>query len=195
MRGRPGRVHRIREIRWGTFWPVIWFTVWAGWLALEGCSAAEPPPTLVPTMVLPSPTATPSPIPTVANPTPTAFATNFPTWRTATIPDHQSFDFRQEITGPLTGGDLYYSAFSARQGTACFWADNVEQVGGRDLGSWSLSELTERRLPSDRLSGQCIPAMRGHIYVYGLNGDKRLAVFRVVDKGSDSVTVEYILRE
>ena len=185
----------IKDLRWGRFWPVVWFAVWVGWLALEGCGATGPAPTLVPTVVLPSPTATPSQTPTPANPTPTAFATNFPTWRSTTIPDFQSYDFRQETTGPLTQGDLYYSAYSARQGTACFWADNEEQVGRRDLGSWSLTELTERPLPRDRLSGQCLPVMQGHIYVFGMNGDKRLAVFRVADKGADSVTIEYILRE
>lgn len=94
----------------------------------------------------------------------------------------------------MTGGDLYYSAFSSAQGTACFWADNVDQEGGRDLGSWSLTELTERPLPRDRYSGLCIPVLQGHLYVYGMRGDERLAVFRVVDTGPDSVTFEYILR-
>jgi hypothetical protein len=174
---------------------VIWLVLVISLAALTGCDATQPAPTLVPTLSLPTPTVTPSPVPTIADPTATAFATGFPTWRTTTIQDHQSYDFRQETAGALTEGDLYYSAFSPRQGTACFWGDNVAQVGGRDLGSWSLTELTEQPLPRDRYSGQCIAVVRGHVYVYGIRGDERLAVFRVVDTGPDWVTLEYILRE
>jgi hypothetical protein len=195
MRRRHGWGRKTGEAHWEIDWPVIWLAVWAGWLALTGCSVVQPVPTLVPTLALATPKTASSPVPTVASPTPTAFATSFATWRTATIQDHQSFDFRQETTGPLTGGDLYYSAFSSRQGTACFWADNMEQTGGRDLGSWSLTELTQRPLPRDRYSGQCIPVIQGHVYVYGMRGDERVAVFRVVDAGADSVTFEYILRK
>jgi hypothetical protein len=165
------------------------------WLMLAGCGAAESTPTLVPTLVLPTPSVTASLAPAAARPTPTLFATGFPTWRKVTLSDHESFDFRQETTGVITEGDLYYSAFSAQQGTACFWAENEEQVGGRDLGSWPLTALTDRPLPRDRYSRQCIPVIRGHVYVYGLRGDERLAVFRVADTGPDWVAIEYILRE
>jgi hypothetical protein len=168
---------------------------WIGWMTLTACGSAEPTPTLIPTLALPTPSSTPSFTPTAAHPTPTAFATNFPTWRTFKLEDHQSYDFRQETTGAPTEGDLYFSTFSSRQGTACFWADNVDQVGGRDLGSWPLTALTERPLPRDRYSGQCIPVIRGHVYVYGLKDDDRLAVFRVADTGPTWVTIEYIVRQ
>jgi hypothetical protein len=176
-------------------WFTAWLVFWAGWLALTGCGTSAPAPTLIPTLILPTPSITPSPPPAVARPTPTPFATNFPTWRTATLQDRESFDFRQETSGLPTEGDLYYSAFSSRQGSACLWANNVEQVGGRDLGSWPLTALTERPLPRDRYSGQCIPVIRGHVYVYGIRGDERLAVFRVADTGPTSVTIQYILRK
>jgi hypothetical protein len=133
-------------------------------------------------------------VPTVVRPTRTLFATNFPVWRSATLENNQSFDFRQETTGTPIQGDLYFVASDLLQGSACFWANNGTQVGGRDLGSWPLTALTERPLPRDRLSGLCIPVTRGHVYVYGLNGDERLAVFRVAETGESQVTFDYILR-
>jgi hypothetical protein len=171
-----------------------WLALWVGWLTLVGCGANRSSPTLAPTLALPTPSATPSTVPTAARPTPTPFATDFPTWRTATLQDGESFDFRQETTGLPTAGDLYYSASDPARGTACFWADNVEQVGGRDLGSQPLTALTERPLPRDRFSRQCLAVVRGHLYVYGMRGDERLAVLRVSDTGPTWVTFDYILR-
>ena len=176
-------------------WLVDWLPLWTVWLALVGCQAPQPTLTLVPTLALPTPSPTPTSVPTVARPTFTPFATNFPTWRTATLQAGQSYDFRQETVGLPTEGDLYYSAFNPLQGSACFWANNAGQVGGRDLGSWPLTALTERPLPRERFSDRCIPVIRGHVYVYGMRGDERLAVFRVVDTGPSSVTFDYILRK
>jgi hypothetical protein len=122
-------------------------------------------------------------------------APGFPTWRSITIRDGESFDFRQETTGFPTQGDLYYAGFDSLQGTACFWANNADQVGGRDVGSWPLTALTERPLPRERFSKQCLSVTRGHVYVYGLKGDERLAVLRVSETGLDWVTFEYVLRK
>jgi hypothetical protein len=170
------------------------FIFCAACLLFAGCSS-QPAPTLMPTLVLPTPEDTPSPVPVAVKPTPTPLATNFATWRSVRLEDHQSYDFRQEKMGALTEGDLYFSAFSPRQGTACFWADNVDQVGGRDLGSWPLTALTERPLPAERFSGQCIAVVRGHVYVFGMKNDERLAVFRVSDTGPSWVDIDYVLRK
>jgi hypothetical protein len=170
------------------------FIVCAGCFVFTGCSS-QPTPTLLPTLAMPTAADTPQPAPASVKPTPTPLATNFATWRSVRLQDHQSYDFRQEKMGALTEGDLYYSPFSSRQGTACFWADNVDQVGGRDLGAWPLTALTERPLPRDRFSGQCIPVVRSHVYVFGMRGDERLAVFRVSDTGPDWVDIDYVLRE
>lgn len=175
-------------------WKVNRIAFWASWLLLAGCVVTQPIPTIIPTLSLPTPSTTPFPIPTVVRPSPTFMATNFPTWRTVTLQAGQSFDFRQETTGIPTAGDLYYSPFNSRQGTACFWANNAAQVGGRDLGAWPLTALAARPLPRDRYSGQCMPVIRGHVYVYGIRGDERLVIFRVVDTGIDTVTLDYILR-
>jgi len=172
-----------------------WLALWVSWLTLVGCGLNQSPPTLAPTLALPTPSAPPPAVPTATRPTPTPFATDFPTWRTATLQDGESFDFRQETPGIPTAGDLYYSAFDPGRGTACFWSDNVEQVGGRDLGSQPLTALTERPLPRDRFSRQCLAVVRGHLYVYGMRGDERLAVFRVSDTGPTWVTFDYILRK
>ena len=171
-----------------------WVIVCLGWLLLIGCSM-EPAATLVPTLALPAASIAPSPDATEAPATPTPFATNFPSWRSVTLQGGQSYDFRQETTGLPSEGDLYYSAFSSKEGTACFWANNADQVGGRDLGSWSLTALTQRPLPRERLSKQCLPVLRGHVYVFGIQGDERLVVFRVAETASDAVTLDYILRE
>jgi hypothetical protein len=172
-----------------------WVIVCVGWLLLIGCGSIEPAATLVPTLALPVASMPPSPASTEVPATPTSFATDFPSWRTATLQDGQSYDFRQEITGLPTEGDMYYSAFSAKQGTACFWANNPDQVGGRDLGAWRLTALPQRPLPRERLSKQCLPIVRGHVYVYGIQDDERLAVFRVADTTPDAVTLDYILRQ
>ncbi len=193
MRRRPDWGREIGKSRWKAGWLMGCLALWACWLAPTGCGVARP--TLAPTLALPTASTTPSSIPTVARPTPTPFATNFPAWRTATLQDGQSFDFRQETIGMPTEGDLYYSATKPLQGTACFWANNVQQVGGRDLGSWPLTALTERPLPRDRYSRQCLAVVRGHVYVYGMRGDERLAVFRVVDTGPTWVAFDYILRQ
>lgn len=177
-------------------WKVAPLALGVAWLALAACSGVRSLPTLVPTLTYaPTPSITPSPIPTAVRPTETPFAPGFPVSRTATLENNQSFDFRQESVGGPTEGDLYYVAFSPRQGSACFWANNGKQVGGRDLGSWPLTALTERPLPRDRYSGQCVPVIRRHVYVYGIIGDERLAVLRVVDTGPTWVTFEYILRQ
>jgi hypothetical protein len=170
-----------------------WFV---GALALTGCGAPRPTPTLVPTLTLPpTPALTPSPFPTLTPSTPTPIAPSFPAWRTVTLQSDQSFDFRQEKTGAFTEGDFYFVAFSPTQGTACFWANNAHQVGGRDLGPRPLSALVEYpSLPRDRFSRQCNAVMRGHMYVYGMRGDERLAVFRVADNGLDWVTFDFVLR-
>lgn len=174
---------------------ISWIALCLGWLALAGCRSTQPVSTVAPTLALPTAPPTPTRVPTAAEPTPTAFATNFPIWRTVTLQVGQSFDFRQEKVGLPTEGDLYYSATNPLQGTACFWANNATQIGGRDLGSWPLTALTERPLPRNRLSGRCIAVIQGHVYVYGMRGDERVAVFRVADTGLDSVTLEYILRK
>ena len=170
------------------------FITCVGCVFFVGCSS-QSAPTLMPTLALPTPEDTLPPAPATVKPTPTPLATNFATWRSVRLEDHQSYDFRQEKMGALTEGDLYFSAFSPRQGTACFWADNVDQVGGRDLGSWPLTALTERPLPRERFSGQCIPVVRGHVYVFGMKNDERLAVFRVSDTGSSWVDIDYVLRK
>ena len=136
--------------------------------------------------------STPSPIPTTAIP-PTE--TPSVVWRSRTLENLQSFDFRQETTGTITEGDLYYIASDSYQSSSCFWANNEEQVGGRDLGSWPESSLERDTLPRDRYSGQCIAVIGGHAYVYGLKDDTRLVVLRVVETGPTWVTLEYILRE
>jgi hypothetical protein len=179
--------------RWS--WSIGLIILWMGGLALAGCGSTQAAPTLIPTIALPTAAPTPSALPALSRPSPTPFATNFPTWRSVTLMDRQSFDFRQETMGAPTEGDLYYSTFDAQQGTACFWANNTAQVGGRDLGAWSLTALTERPLPRERFSGQCVPVIRGHVYVYGIQGDERLAVFRVSDAGLEQVTLEFILRK
>jgi hypothetical protein len=164
----------------------------AAWLT--GCSFFQTPtPTLVPTLThTPQPSATPTPIPATAippTPTPQVF------WRSVTLQSLQSFDFRQETTGAITEGDLYYIASDSHQSSACFWANNEGQVGGRDLGSWPQSSLERDALPHDRYSGLCLAVIGGHAYVYGLQGDARLVVLRVVETGATWVTFEYILRE
>jgi hypothetical protein len=164
-----------------------------GWI-LVACQSVSSAPTLIPTVALPTPLTTPSPWPTPSPPAPTPLAPGFPTWRHVTLQGGESFDFRQEKTGGPTEGDLYFSAFNASQGTACFWANNAQQIGGRDLGSVPLTALDQRPLPRERFSGQCVPVISRHLYVYGIQGDERLAVFRVADKGLESVTLEYILR-
>jgi hypothetical protein len=169
-------------------------TLWMSGLFLAGCVVTQPLPTIVSTVVVPTPTPTSPPVPTRVRPSPTPIATNFPAWRRVTLQSGQSFDFRQETMGIPTAGDLYYSAFNPRQGTACFWANNASQVGGRDLGAWPLTALTEQPLPRDRYSSRCIPVIRGHVYVYGIRRDERLAIFRVVDTGLDAVTFDYALR-
>jgi len=187
-------VHRVEIRHIGR--PVGWLALWASCLTMVACGVVQSVPTLVPTLTsAPMPPVTPSSLPTEAVPPPTPFASGFPTWRTAMLEDYQSFDFRNEMVGTVVQGDIYYVASSPLEGSPCFWANNDEQVGGRDLGSWPLTALTERPLPHDRLSGQCIPVIRGHVYVYGLSGDERLAVFRVVDTGLTSVTFDFILRE
>jgi hypothetical protein len=201
---------RLAQGRERVGWWVGLFVCWllVG-LATTACSIIQPAPTLIPTLtytptpsLVPSsvsttvlPVNSPSPTPAAVRPTKTPFATNFPAWRTATIENHQSFDFRQETVGALTEGDLYYVASSSLQGSACFWANNGKQIGGRDLGSGPLTALTERPLPRDRYSDQCIPVIRGHVYVYEISGDERLAVLRVVDTGPSWVSFEYILRK
>ncbi len=173
---------------WQTF-AIILGAVW-----LTGCSLIQPPtPTLIPTLTCtPVPSATPTPVPaTVIPPT----ATPLVVWRSKTLENLQSFDFRQETTGILTEGDLYYIARDSHQSSSCFWANNGEQVGGRDLGSWPQTALAKDPLPRDRYSGQCIAVIGGHAYVYGLSGDTRLVVLRVVETGLTWVTFEYILRE
>jgi hypothetical protein len=161
---------------------------------LTGCSLIQAPtPTLVPTLTsTPLPSATPSPIPaTVVPPT----ATPSVVWRSKTLETLQSFDFRQDTTGAITDGDLYFIASDSHQSSACFWANNGEQVGGRDLGSWPQTSLARDPLPQDRYSGECIAVIGGHAYVYGLRDDARLVVLRVVETGATWVTFEYILRE
>ena len=131
-------------------WWVGRLAFWVSWLLLTGCVVTQPMPTIISTLSLPTPTPPSSPVPTRIRPSPTPIATNFPAWRRVTLQSGQSFDFRQEKMGIPTAGDLYYSAFNPQQGTACFWANNASQVGGRDLGAWPLSALTERPLPRDR---------------------------------------------
>ncbi len=165
-----------------------------GFAWLAGCSFIQPPtPTLVPTLAYtPLPSATPFPIPaTVIPPT----ATPLVVWRSKTLENLQSFDFRQKTTGAITAGDLYYIANDSYQSSACFWANNDDQIGGRDLGSWPQTSLARDPLPRDRYSGECIAVIGGHVYVYGLSGDARLVVLRVVEMGATWVTFEYILRE
>jgi hypothetical protein len=194
--GRPLSVfRRIWEAVWKPRSLASWLLPWIICLASVGCQAAQPTLTLVPSLALPTPSHTLSPVSTITRPTATSFATNFPTWRTVTLQAGQSYDFRQETVGLPTAGDLYYSAFNPLQGSACFWANNAGQMGGRDLGSWPLTALTQRPLPRERFSGRCNPVIRGHVYVYGLRSDERLAVFRVVGTRSDSVTFDYILRK
>jgi hypothetical protein len=135
----PGWDRATTASHWKAVRLMGWLVFWVSWLTLVGCGANRSSPTLAPTLALPTPSATPSAVPTATRPTPTSFATDFPTWRTATLQDGESFDFRQETPGIPTIGDLYYSAFDPARGTACFWADNVEQVGGRDLGSQPLT--------------------------------------------------------
>ena len=175
-------------------WRVGRLAFWVSWMLLAGCVVTQPLPTIVSTLALSTPTPPSSPVPTRVRPSPTPIATNFPAWRTVTLQSGQSFDFRQEKMGIPTAGDLYYSAFNPQQGSACFWANNASQVGGRDLGAWPLTALTERPLPRDRYSGRCIPVIRGHVYVYGIRRDERLAIFRVVDTQLDAVTFDYVLR-
>lgn len=187
------RLLQDRE-RWPGGWGLGWLALWVGWLALAGCSVIQAPtPTLIPTLThTPIPSATPSPLPsTVAPPTDTPFVA----WRTVTLESLQSFDFRQEKVGAPTEGDLYYVPFDPLEGDACFWANNGKQVGGRDLGSWSQTALLEQALPRDRYSAECLPVIGGRAYVYGLNGDERLAVLHVVSTELTSVTFEYILRK
>jgi hypothetical protein len=185
-----GIYHNLqRQVRAG----LLLFLCIGGWI-LVACQGVSSTPTLVPTAVLPTRLATSSPSPTPSLPAPTPLAPGFPTWRSVTLQAGESFDFRQEKTGGPTEGDLYFSAFNSRQGTACFWANNTQQVGGRDLGTVPLTALDQRPLPRERFSGQCVPVISRHLYVYGIRGDERLAVFRVADKGLESVTLEYILR-
>lgn len=155
----------------------------------------EPTPTLVatlqtnPTLALtPPPPTAPA---TDASPTPTIFT---PLWRTVTLSHTQSFDFDQKRLGQISGGDLYYIAHDARQGAACFWANNTGQIGGRDLGSYPADKLETLPLPTDRYSDQCIAIARGHVYVYAMQGDERLAVFRVAASGPNTVTLQYLIR-
>ena len=181
-------------------WLLCYFPLWLACLLMTGCSIQPATPTLIPTLThTPVPSATPLPTPTVVLPTlgQAQDQANTPSiaWRTATLENMQSFDFRQETVGPPTQGDLYFVAFSSHQISSCFWANNVQQVGGRDLGSWSMTALREQTLPRDRYSGECMPVIGGHAYVYGLSGDERLVVLRVVSTGSDSVIIEYILRK
>ncbi len=176
----------------GGQWLLCYFPLWLACLLITGCSSQLPAPTLLPTLThTPIPSPTPLPTPTVVIPTDTPSIA----WRTATLENLQSFDFRQETVGTPTQGDLYFIAFGSHQSSSCFWANNVQQVGGRDLGSWSQTALREQTLPRDRYSGECMPVIGGHAYVYGLSGDERLVVLRVVSTGSDSVTIEYILRK
>jgi hypothetical protein len=161
------------------------------WLA-TACEETGPEPTLVPTLAATAiPSATPSAVVPTARPTSTLLAV----LESVTLENYESYDFRREVVGALTQGDLYFVAASSRQGGACFWANNEPQVGGRDLGSWPLTALADQPLPRDRLSGQCIPVIQGHVYVYGLQGDRRIAVLRVTDTGTDSVTFDYLLLE
>jgi hypothetical protein len=176
-------------------WQLLgWLLLGMGWLALAGCDTIQSPTaTLIPTLTpMPLPSATSVPLPTTAIP-PTK--TPLVVWHSATLENLQGFDFHQTVVGALTAGDLYYVAQDSLQGGACFWANNGKQVGGRDLGSWPETALAQDPLPRDRYSSECIPIIGGHAYVFGLDGDERLAVLRIVDTGPNWVTFEYILRE
>lgn len=175
---------------------MVWLVSWATGLAITACNAGRPVPTAIATLTSrPPASSTPAPAPTRVPPTETPYGANSIIWRTTTLESHQSFDFRQGKIGAVTAGDLYYIAVGPRQGTACFWANNGQQVGGRDLGFWPLLAQPERPLPRDRYSGQCIYVIRGHVYVYGLSEDERLVVLRVVDTGPSWVTFDYILHK
>lgn len=166
-------------------------------VAACGSDSSEPTPTLVPTLgTVPTATVlqTPPPPPTPAahaSPTPTIF---IPLWRTVTLSHTQSFDFDQKRIGQITGGDLYYLAQDTQQGGACFWANNTDQIGGRDLGFHQADELETLPLPRDRYSNQCLLITRGHVYVYAMKGDARLAVFRVAANGPNTVTLQYLIK-
>ena len=109
----------------------------------------------------------------------------------AVLNNRDSFDFSTNITGTLTGGDLYYSGGK-------FWANNVGQRGVKDLGNIGDVDLDSVAYSSSGYTRFGVNAVVGHTYLsLAQNGEgSNFIVFRVqsIGAGNSTVTIKYLYR-
>jgi hypothetical protein len=114
----------------------------------------------------------------------------------------QSFDFVSGSLGQVTGGDLYVGLDPTVDPSSCdgqdaFWANNVGQRGGVDLGAYdgdlSLVQPPQSVSAYDRF---CVPIQVDHVYAYLQKDEGLVVVFRVVWHAEhENVALEYVVFE
>ncbi|MBN1482533.1 T9SS C-terminal target domain-containing protein [candidate division KSB1 bacterium] len=105
-----------------------------------------------------------------------------------TLYERDSYDFSDGVRGSLGGGDFYLSS------SFKLYANNADQMGIKSLGDIGVHSLYLVDIPASGYTRFGVETEIGHTYVSlaqrGEEGD--FIVFRVHDKNSTSVTLDYI---
>jgi hypothetical protein len=113
----------------------------------------------------------------------------------ATIDDHEGFDFVTGGITPIHEGDLYYfgSYENCDDGPAT-WGNNFEQGDGVFVSDLQ-GPLSGFQAPDSGYSGQFVCIEAGGVYVYRLDTPAgRYAFFRVLAADATSMSIDYQVR-